>query len=420
MSPIQYVTYDVQDAKEFKKDGVTLSSFAKARSFNEFDINFVDMQCSRMWRNKNDDTDSIDSWCDIQSVGKIISASPDRATIILFPGDYTFKYYSKGYENKYYRSKNLKDMLGDLQEYILRPLCDNDYSLKPGIATTLLNNHKYESPFTIEPVNPSYSIACKSVAGQPTVIRKGNLFLCPILLLDYDALNDLLVELGLEEAAPPSLPEWLLRVSYRDEEDIRRSIQENEDRIAELKEANNTHQDTLEKYRHYKSILCNKDKALEDIVKEMLAEILEVKEAFIDYGEEDYSYLYDDRLLLFEIKGSTKNLKRDQINKTDSHVQIYRDNHEEDEVHLETKGILIFSGQIEREPIERDPYPKDQVTLAKRNQILVIPAEVFLRIHEEIHNGTMTKDELLRLMWQKEGVLEFQDLPTVIQEIHAR
>lgn len=150
----------------------------------------------------------------------------------------------------------------------------------------------------------------------------------------------------------------------------------------------------------------------------MLSEMLDTPNDFQDENEEDFRYIQGDRVFLFEIKGSVRNLKREQITKTDSHVQMYLDENENNELAVPPKGVLIFSGQIERAPREREPYPDNQIKLAIRNDVAVVSAELFLQIYEGVLDGLMTKEELLDLLWNCNGELVLADLPDNIQKLH--
>lgn len=309
-------------------------------------------------------------------------------------------------------------MLDDVTNHILKPLCGISYELEPGVSSTLLNGREYESDFTIRLVNKAGSIVCENAGGQATVIKIRNLYLCTIKISSYKALYDLLEELGLRVSKNEPIPGWLIDIPFRNEFEVKKDITEKQEQIEKLSEERKKQKAILKENEHLKSILCTKDAMLENIVREMLAEILDIPNDFQDENEEDFRYVQDERIFLFEIKGSTRNLKREQITKTDSHVQMYLDANEDNEPVIQPKGVLIFPGQIEKPPLERDPYPGDQIKLAKRNEIVVVSAEIFLLIYEGIMDGLLTKEELLDLLWSRKGELILTDLPDSLQKLH--
>lgn len=418
MNRIQFITCNPERSNLFKENGIDLSSYGRARVFDEFEINVINLQVPEIWKNEGSTYRSIDYSRDLESLGRIRANSERAKTIVLLPQDGAFHYDYWRSSGKYLECVKIKDMLSDLTNFILKPLCGTSYELEPGVSSTMLNAQEYESDFTIHPVNAICSVECENIGGHPTVIKINDLYLCTIKISSHKALSDLLKELGLEDSKNESVPEWLEDIPFRNEFEVKKGIAEKQEQIDKLAEECKNQKLLLEKNKHLKSILCTKDTMLENIVREMLAEILDTPNDFQDENEEDFRYVQDGRIFLFEIKGSTRNLKREQITKTDSHVQMYLDANEDSEPVIQPKGVLIFSGQIEKPPLERDPYPGDQIKLAKRNEIVVVSAELFLLIYEGIMDGLLAKEELLDLLWSRKGELILTDLPDNLQKLH--
>lgn len=418
MGRIQFVTFNPERSSLFKEDGIFLSSYRRARVFDEFEINVINLQVSEIWKNKGSTHQSINCSRDLDSLGKIRTNAERAKTIVLLPQDGVFDYDYVSYPGKYMKRARIKDMLSDLTNRILKPVCGNSYELEPGVSSSLLNGQEYESDFTIHSVNAICSVECKNIGGHPTVIRIDDLYLCTVKISSHMALRDLLKELGLEESKIEPVPEWLEDIPFRNEFEVRKDIAKKQAQIEKLAEDCKNQKLQLEKNEHLKSILCTKDTTLENTVREMLAEVLDVPNDFQDENEEDFRYVQDERVFLFEIKGSVRNLKREQITKTDSHVQMYLDDNEGNELAASPKGILIFSGQIEKAPGERDSYPDDQIKLALRNEVAVVSAELFLLIYEGVLDGLITKEEVLDLLWNCNGELTLADLPDNLQKLH--
>lgn len=418
MGDIQFITNDPKRSVMFEEDGLVMSTYDRARNFDEFKINVINLQDADIWKNNQSNHQAINKSNDLCSMGKILTNTLTAKTIILLPQDVVFRYGYDVYRKRYDGFIKIKDMLSDVTSQILQPLHGLAYGLDPGVSSTVLNGNSYESDFVIQPKSTSYSVKCESAAGRPTVVRIGSIYFCAIKIPDQIALHDLLKEIGLESDACVPIPEWLDDIPFRNEDEIREDIIKKEAQISQLKEDCENQKTILEGNKRLKSILCTKDSVLEDNVREMLAAILDVPNDFCDEGEEDFRVTQEGHIFLFEIKGSTRNLKREQITKTDSHVQMYLDENDENGSMEQPKGVLIFADQIEKPPEERDSYPNEQIKLAKRDNVIVISTRVFLLIYEGILGGLWTKKELLDLLWSCNGELALSDLPRNLQELH--
>lgn len=418
MGDIQFITNDPKRSVMFEEDGLIMSTYGRARNFDEFKFNVINLQESEIWKCYKTKHQTINNSNDLCSLGRILASTKTAKTIILLPQDTIFYFDYNDFCNRYDSSIRIKDMLSDVTLNILEPLHGRSYELNPGVSSTVLNGNSYESDFVIQPKNTFCSIECESIAGQPTVIRIENLYLCTIKISNRYALHDLMREMGLESDVCTPIPEWLDDVPFRNEDEIREDIIKKEAQISQLKEDCENQKTILEANKRLKSILCTKDSVLEDNVREMLAAILDVPNDFRDEGEEDFRVIQEGHIFLFEIKGSTRNLKREQITKTDSHVQMYLDENDENGSMEQPKGVLIFADQIEKPPEERDSYPNEQIKLAKRDNVIVISTRVFLLIYEGILGGLWTKEELLDLLWSCNGELVLSNLPRNLQELH--
>ena len=138
----------------------------------------------------------------------------------------------------------------------------------------------------------------------------------------------------------------------------------------------------------------------------MLAKILDVSSDFEDAREEDFRYETDDCVYVFEIKGSVKGLKREQVSKTEDHVQICADKLEEMCSSQRVKGILIFSSQIEVPPSEKDSYPQKQLEIAARYGVAVMSAETLLRYYEASERGNLGPYDFIEILDSSSGFVE--------------
>ena len=207
------------------------------------------------------------------------------------------------------------------------------------------------------------------------------------------------------EAQSARTPDWLEEVEFHDEATRRVRMQAIDDQIALLSEERKGIEEVLSDYREIKSVLCSKDFELENKVRHLLAEIVEVDEGFEDNKEEDFRFSYDDTLFLIEIKGSNGGLKRQHVSKTYDHVQIKADAMEEEGNSGKLKGVLIFAAQIELKPDERDQFPETQITIARKNDIAVLSTETLLRCYEAYVEGRLTSDAFKETLLQTSGLV---------------
>lgn len=392
---------------------ITITSFTEPAAFDAFDLVVIDLQQSNLWRNQRASYSSLNSSTDIVSISQMIIESSFSKVLVLLPQNYTFSYnytYGSALSGKSYQSSiPLKDIINSLSGEILRPLLRTHLPLSFGLSTTKVAGREFSSDFHLQRAAAcELSTLTTSVAGDSTSFQiSERLYATTLLVKDNDALFELCDVMGLLPDKQEVFPEWLSDVPFLDEGDLcsRRTDIANE--ISRLKRERNDIDDKLSAYEEKKSILCIKDSALENRVRDMLAEVLHVPNDFEDTKEEDFRYETENAIYLFEIKGSVGGLKRQHISRTNDHVQICFDKLEDSGQAKKVKGTLIFSSQINNPPIGKDPYPQQQLTLAEREEIGVMPAETFLRCYEASMQEMLSADEFISLIDSSSGLIEY-------------
>lgn len=392
---------------------ITISSFAEPVAFDAFDLVVIDLQQSDLWRNRRASHSSLNSSTDIISISQMIIESSSSKVLVLLPQNYTFNYnytYGSARSGKSYQSSiPLKDIIDTLSGELLRPLLGIDLPLSFGLSTTQIAGRELSSDFHLQRAAAcELSTLTTSVAGDSTSFQiSERLYATTLLAKDNDALFELCDVMGLLPDKQEEFPEWLSDVSFLDEGDLRSRRVDITNEISKLERERSDIDKMLSAYEEKKSILCIKDSALEDRVRDMLAEVLHVPNDFEDTKEEDFRYETEDAIYLFEIKGSVGGLKRQHISRTNDHVQICLDKLEGSGQAKKVKGTLIFSSQISNPPIGKDPYPHNQLTLAEREEIGVMPAETFLRCYEASIQGMLSPDEFVSLIDSSSGLIEY-------------
>lgn len=399
---IQYISYT--DNRNFESKNITCKKFSNPLAFDNFDVTVISLQDSEMWKNKENNTLHIDCIKDLHNLGQMNSASNTSITLVLLPQDYIFR-SEYSYSGKYYNSTSIRKILPDVTSLISKSLGIGDVTLLPGAEITLLGHKEYNSSFSISAPDPIDENRIRRGNGNGITVYLTDDYAATTIQIDNsDSLLGFLEDIGFVDRESATYPNWLDTIPFLDEPDLMGQLELKRAKIAELEHECTLIEEKLDEYRDKKLILCTKGNRLQDSVTSMLEEILPREKVFVDEGEEDYRYETNSRAFLFEIKGSEKSLKRDHISKTDNHVQVYEDFHEENQGGRAPKGILIFSEEIEKPPSEHLPYVETQVELAKKYGILVISALSFLRLYEKFHRGEITTSQLQEKLWHETGL----------------
>ena len=406
---IQILCYNMANHALKNAPGISVSSFSEPAAFDAFDLVVIDLQQSDLWRNNGNGLKSINSTADFLTLSQMIEEARDSKIIVLLPINYIFYYSYSPIGSQYMSYCPLKDMLGELCRSLLFPLLGVYLPLAYGRSDTRISGDCYVSDFHLAPSNElNFESLTTSEANVTTSFKiSERLYATTLLVEDNDALLKLCDAMSLIPDKQDEFPEWLSSVPFLDEEDLRSRRTDINNEISKLKRERNDIDDKLKTYEEKKSILCIKDKALEDCVRNMLAEMLHVPNDFEDTKEEDFRYETEDTVYLFEIKGSVGGLKRQHISRTNDHVQICFDNLEDSGQNKRVKGTLIFSSQINNPPNNKDPYSQLQLTLAEREDIGVMSAKTFLHCYEASMRGLLSPDEFISLISSSSGQIEY-------------
>lgn len=395
------------------RDGVEVSKFSAACAFDAFDVTAIDFQSENFWKNAKNNLDGVNSRNDLQTLASMINQSTSCNVLVLLPQNnkYVYDLAYGGYSGSksYQHSKPLKDMIDQISShvfsYVLSPVPD----LAFGRSTTIINGKRYESDFFVPSQFESQVVsAARSDAGDITAfVTQDERFVTTMFVPDAESLLGIVDLFGLREDGSRDLPAWLEDVSFLDESDLREELTEVENQAADLRMRAAGIEDKLLGYTQKKAVLCLKGAPLEDTVREMLAEILDVEDAFIDTKEEDFLYESPSVDICFEIKGSVGGLKRHHVSKTFDHAQMHADVLEGRGVKKDSKAVLVFSSEIEKPPKERSPFPEGQIKIAERNEVAILSGETFLRCYEAKLQGRLDAMGFLDLINCQAGLIEY-------------
>ncbi len=160
-------------------------------------------------------------------------------------------------------------------------------------------------------------------------------------------------------------------------------------------------------FRLFKRVLVTSDYALVEAVRHLLETGFGFKLDATDELREDLKVLGDDDkpIVLAEVKGTNAGVKREQVNQADSH-------RERAGLDAAVPSILIINTNIKnaRSLEEKDqPVAPEQVKHAKHIGILVLRTLDLLRLLGLYKRGTITREEVLRLLATVSGWLRVTD-----------
>lgn len=411
MTKTQLLVYRQQDCGFTATSDLEIREFSKASAFDAFELTVVDLQDEQLWKCDPKNESLLRDHADISSICQMMSQSNKCKCVVLLPQNcwYSYGYEYDSYINakRYKRSKPLKDFIEDfasspVYELFLLPL-----PVCFGESKTSLSGIELHSDFSFSaPILAPLEPLLTSNASTVSAVLISEKFAATTLKInnndDLSAVIDAIFPTKVQSAR---IPDWLDEVEYHDEGVQRARIIEINEKMALLRAEKKKIEGILSEYQDVKSVLCSKDFDLENKVRHLLAEIVEVDEDFEDSKEEDFRFSYDGTLFLIEIKGSNAGLKRHHVSKTYDHVQIKADAMEDEGDFGKLKGVLIFASQIELKPEERDPFPATQITIARKNDIAVLSTETLLRCYEAYIEKRLTSNSFKQTLHQTSGLI---------------
>lgn len=126
---------------------------------------------------------------------------------------------------------------------------------------------------------------------------------------------------------------------------------------------------------------------------------------FVDEKKEDFLIRLMDITFLGEIKGVTSNVKSEHVAQLDVHYNGYLDKLNENNESEKVKSILIINHQRNKELDNRESVHEIQISLAERNESLIIETITLLRLYEKFSNGDITTVEVIDIFKDKVGLL---------------
>lgn len=392
-------------------EGVKFNLFNSPESFDDYEINIIDLSHKNVWYNRGYNVDKLNIDNDILSIREMIKISSSKI-LILLPQNINFMYnYGKPLytqRNEYYQNTiELKNCTGLLNSIINKLLGTSikDSFIIYNKTKTQIKDEFIESDFVFSENSFGKVITKSNNLKSITTIEFHNVYFTTIDLLsnNYNRLIPYLEGikwLGNDE----KLPEWIDEIDFLDDLELKNNqnelIQKKNEISKEIDELN----DKIGHNSYYKSILYKSGDQLVAVVNQMLDEMLGYNyKEFVDLKKEDFRIEKENVVFIGEIKGITSNVKRINISQTATHRDFYLDIAGNE--NKNAYAIAIINSQRFKPLKEREPIHQDLVKLAKMNDVLIITSDTFLKVYEKFRNKQLNSDDI-KTMFCNKGLLE--------------
>ncbi len=399
---IQVLTHSGGES-DLSGNEIVVNSFHDASSLDEFEINIIDLSSQYLWYYAGNGTSSIDSIEDIKSLSVMINNSSNSKIIIMLPQNIPFTYHR--YSGQYHNMRELKNMIGDMKEYVLSILYQHMERLDIVYENTITDISAKQLKASFYFNNITENIKTKSVkSNKVTTIGLEDVIISTLKLSNYEEIIAFLKAIGCIQDKQES-PEWVKGVIMFDDEKQIDIIRENQTKIQEAESTIESARKRIEKNNEYKSILYTNGPELVKVVLEILEKILGCDfSGFEDTKNEDFLTMVEGYTFIGEIKGVNHNVNSENVAQLERHYQRYMDSDPEvDE--SKVYALLIINHQRKRPLSEREVVHERQISLAKKYGSLIIETYELLKLFEKYLAGERTREQCINILTKNKGLL---------------
>ena len=390
---IQLITFNKKE-QITSLNTVVKSFFSDSISFSEFDLNIISLQDKDIWKVKEKSVGLVSCKNDLLTLNQQIK-NTDRPTIVFLPQNYTY-YYDRLSSGKYYYNEPLKDVIDEvcystINNCILDGVNLHHFELFFENSKTIISNTEVNATFSISSNGKGLTFS-KASNNKTTIQLSKNCFLSSLNLSELN-IDDYLNEIGLVKESI-DIPEWVKDYSFFDDNVLQKALDQKEKQLALVEESIKEIKQKIDSNLRYKSILVDTGDGLVKTCFEMLQEILECDlSKYVDEKKADFIIKKESITFVGEIKGISSNVKRGNISQVQRHCADYQDKLDEDEKTENVKGLLIITYQREKALNDREPIHVNVIEDAKKNDILIVTTDEFLKLFEQFLKGEKTSTE---------------------------
>ena len=379
MTPkIQLIKYPPTSLDSFKE--IIISRFNEFHSLDSYDYNFISLNINEILH-YNSDTNTFDNKNDFEALKTNLDDSEDCKIIVILPQNLNVHNYGE-----------IKNKLRIVYDHIYQFYPLPEFKLIFGKNTTIIQETEFKSDFYLSDLPEECKTLTKNSNGKITSVEHENII---YTTLDFKNSQDLLTFINLYEQLNEDIiaPEWFSEVNMFDDLEQKQLIEENTNKINELKAKNENAQNKLDKNNEYKSILYKQSKPLEESVRLILQELLDYDLSdFEDVGHEDFLIEFNDVTFIGEIKGVKRNLTNNHLSELDVHLTRRQDEVEDENL----QPLLIANRFIKRPLDEREPVNHKQIELAENKyKCLIIDSYELLKLFEKFKKNEITTEEII-------------------------
>lgn len=386
-----------------------VSDFSSPKSFDMFDINIIDLRSEYIYRNKQSmKVVSVDCISDFLTINEMISNSKKTKFIFIYPKNISFLAL---YEFGLYKiSKRIKDIILYVSSVfsVLNKELNYKFSFER-TETKLSDNVNIAADFYF-PERDDFEVLLQSIdSDKVTCCKKDNLFLTTLNILTDEELQLFLEKVGLKASSNAVAPDWMNKVMLFDDEKQLKNIEDNKVQIKSCQNSIAVSKDKLIENSRFKSILYTSGEDLVEVVKEIFSKIFDVDfSRFKDKKKEDFSFTFNDKIFIGEIKGVNQNIKTTNLAQLDLHFTNFIEEGSDDLDENNIHKLLVMNHQKDKDLKDRIPVDQQQIDMAKNKyESLIIETVELLEMYDKFTRGEMTQKECFDLICQN-GILKVQ------------
>jgi hypothetical protein len=191
----------------------TISAFDRPRSFDEFDLNIIDLNSPNLWSFNSEYQKCTEAVYHLKTLKEIMRNSKRGIFIIIMPANIKVSvHYPECYTNQ---TVVIKDILKQVDQE-LSTLALSNIKLRYEISTTTINERNFYSDFIFDNVEEE---TIKWSNGGKSTIVKHNERLYSTTLLIKNTTNDLeiLISFIVSRFKKSDVPDWFNSLEYFDD-----------------------------------------------------------------------------------------------------------------------------------------------------------------------------------------------------------
>lgn len=408
---IQIISFDKLKFQSFKQ--YKISSLDEFNSFDDYDINIIDLSNKEMWKYKGKHSGNLNNISDMHTISAELKATKKSKIIIVFPQNCNFYYSWDYFYKKFEESVKIKNILENVINIISNLFEINGFDISYSKNQTQIGEKIYYSDFNFVELNEN-SFEIKSTSDNSnkiTTINYNNFILTTLDLFSTEEHLDNFIQLLINSKKENEIPKWIKDVNFFDDAKIKEEIKKNEEKIFKYQNSNKEFELKLDSNNRLKSILYTTGDELVEVVMKILDELLEYdSSSFVDKKKEDFLIKKETITFVGEIKGISSAVANKNVSQLDVHVQDYIDKITTENIKENVKGLLIINHQRDKELEYRNEIHQNQINLAKRNGSLIVETNILLMIYEKFLLQELKTEDILKLFSEKIGVLGEDDL----------